>query len=145
MSRRKKEEDPRSEHERMRDFLRAYADTFNVPRAAQIAKIGIRSHVRWVRKSPNYAAAFKKRKETAGQHLETEAITRAGEGWLEDVYYQGEVCGQVRRYDSGLLQFLLRGLMPEKYGAKQEISGPQGTPVQAKIEVVFVKPDAIDP
>jgi hypothetical protein len=68
-------------------------------------------------------------------------IERAGEGWLEDVYYQGGVCGQVRRFDSGLLQFLLRGMMPEKYGSKTEISGPQGAPMQAKIEVVFVKPD----
>jgi hypothetical protein len=66
---------------------------------------------------------------------------RAGEGWLEPVYYQGSVCGDVRRFDSGLMQFLLRGMMQEKYGARQEISGPQGAPLQAKIEVVFVRPD----
>jgi hypothetical protein len=38
------------------------------------------------------------------------------------------------------MQFLLRGMAPAKYGSKTEISGPQGTPVQAKIEVVFVNP-----
>jgi hypothetical protein len=47
----------------------------------------------------------------------------------------------VRRYDSGLMQLLLRGMMPDKYGMQRaEISGPQGEPIQAKIEVVFVKP-----
>jgi hypothetical protein len=140
MPRKTKEEDSRTEDERMRNFLRAYADSFSVLQAAEVAKVGRASHYRWFRKSPNYAAAFGKIKKLAGEYLETEAITRAGGGWLEDVWYQGEVCGQVRRYDSGLAQFLLRGLMPEKYGAKQEITGPQGTPVQARIEVVFVRP-----
>ena len=140
MSRRIKEEDPRTEHERMRDFLKAWTETFSVVHAAEIANVGTSSHYRWIQTSPNYAAAFEKRKKHAGNFLETEAIARAGEGWLEDVYYQGAPCGTVRRFDSGLTQFLLRGMMPEKYGAKQEISGPAGAPVQAKIEVVFVKP-----
>lgn len=135
-----KKEDSRTQHERQKDFLQAYADTLSVVRAAETAKVDRTMHSRWFRKNEKYAAAFEKIKGLAGQFLETDAITRASEGWLEDVYYQGEVCGQVRRYDSGLAQFLLRGLMPEKYGAKQEISGPQGTPVQAKIEVVFVRP-----
>ena len=141
MSRRKKEEDPRTVHERQRDFLKAYANTLNLTRAAEQAHVDRHAHARWYRKNKQYAAAFERRKKLAGQYLETEAITRAGEGWCEDVYYQGEVCGQVRRFDSGLMQFLLRGLLPEKYGAKAEISGPQGAPVQAKIEVVFVRPD----
>lgn len=72
--------------------------------------------------------------------METVAIARASEGWLEPVYYQGVVCGHVRRFSDGLMQFLLRGLLPDKYGNKTEISGPQGAPMQAKIEVVFVKP-----
>ena len=50
-------------------------------------------------------------------------------------------CGTVTRYDGGLMQFLLRGMMPERYGAKTELTGPQGAPIQAKIEVVFVKPE----
>lgn len=141
MPRRKKEEDARSVHERQTEFLKAYADTFSIERAAAIAKIGPASHFRWFRRNPKYAAAFKKQKENAGHYLETVAITRAGEGWLEPVYYQGEECGVVRRFDSGLVQFLLRGMLPEKYSARTEISGPQGAPVQARIEVVFVRPD----
>lgn len=141
MPRRKKEEDTRSTYERQRDFLVAYASTFNVERAAELAGVDRGTHYKWCRKDPGYAAAFKKRREEAGSFLEAEAIQRAGEGYLEPVFYQGSECGQVRRFDSGLLQFLLRGMMPEKYGAKTEISGPEGAPLQAKIEVVFVKPD----
>ena len=126
MPRRKKKEDPRTTYQRQRDFLRAYVDTLNVERAAEIADVGKTSHYRWLLRDEKHAAAFERRKQHAGQYLETEAITRAGEGWLEPVYYQGAVCGEVRRFDSGLMQFLLRGLMPEKYGAKTEISGPQG-------------------
>jgi hypothetical protein len=140
MPRKKKEEDARSVKERQRDFLTAYADTFSVNRAAELSNVNRTSHNRWLRKNPHYAAAFAKRKEIAGQYLEAEAITRAGEGWLEPVYYQGVPCGEVRRYDSGLMQFLLRGMMPEKYGAKTEVTGAQGAPIQAKIEVVFVRP-----
>jgi hypothetical protein len=124
----------------MMSFLEAYAQTFSVVRAAEAAEVSPSSHYRWYHKLANYRAAFEKRKQLGGQWLETECLTRAGEGWLEPIYYQGAECGQVRRFDSGLAQFLLRGLLPEKYGSKTEISGPQGAPVQAKIEVVFVKP-----
>ena len=127
----------------MRDFLRAWTETFSVAHAAEIANVSTSSHYRWIQKSPNYAAAFEKRKKHASNFLETEAIGRAGEGWLEPVYYQGAMCGEVRRFDSGLMQFLLRGMLPEKYGAKTEITGPQGAPMQAKIEVVFVRPPSV--
>jgi hypothetical protein len=141
MPRRKKADDPRTVRERQKHFLEAFGDCFSVERAAEVSGVDRQSHYRWLRKDGKYLAAFERRKEVAGQYLEGIAITRAGEGWEEDVYYQGSVCGTVRRYDSGLLQFLLRGMMPHKYGAKTEISGPEGAPVQARIEVVFVKPD----
>jgi hypothetical protein len=140
MAKRKKPEDPRSSFEKRKAFLGHWSDTFSVSRAAELAGIDRSEHYRWFRKDKKYAAAFKRRKETAADYLESEAIDRAGAGWLEPVYYQGAPCGEVRRFDSGLIQFLLRGMMPEKYGARTEISGPAGAPVQAKIEVVFVKP-----
>lgn len=140
MPRRKKAEDPRTTHERQQDFLTAWGNTFSISEASRVAKVDISNHCRWYRKNPKYAAAFDKRKETAGQYLEAIGIGRAADGWLEPVFYQGNPCGEVRRFDSGLLQFLLRGMLPEKYGARTEISGPQGAPMQARIEVVFVKP-----
>jgi hypothetical protein len=135
-----KPNDPRSTREKQKDFLAAYGDVFAVGRAAEISNLDRQDHYRWYRKDAKYAKAFERRKEIAGHYLETECIERAGAGWTEDIYYQGTPCGTVRRYDSGLAQFLLRGLMPEKYGSKTEITGPQGAPIQAKIEVVFVRP-----
>ncbi len=137
---RRKVEDPRSVHERQKDFLKAYANTFSVAAAAEATGITRTCHYNWFRTNPKYRQAFEKRKEEAGSYLEAEAIERAGEGWDEPVYYQGVPCGTVRRFDSGLMQFLLRGMMPAKYGAKTELSGPAGAPLQAKIEVVFVDP-----
>lgn len=140
MPRRKKEEDNRSTLQRQKEFLEAYADSFSIQRAADLSRVDRSAHYRWFRESARYARLFEAVKQNAANYLETEAITRAGEGWLEPVYYQGAVCGETRRHDSGLIQFLLRGMMPEKYGARTEISGPAGEPVQARIEVVFVKP-----
>lgn len=140
MPRRKKEEDERTVLERQQNFLKAYADCFSIQRAADLARVDRSFHHRWYRRNPKYAALFEKIKENAFSYLETAAIERAGEGWEEDVYYQGNVCGTVRRFDSGLMQFLLRGMMPHKYGSKVELSGNEGAPLQAKIEVVFVDP-----
>jgi hypothetical protein len=122
-------------------LLQAYAETCNIVEACKKAKVGRDCHYRWIKKYPKYAAAFEKTREWAAEYLESEAVDRASKGWLEPVHYQGKVCGHVRRFDGGLMQFLLRGMMPEKYGVqRQEISGPEGAPVQAVIEVRFVRP-----
>ena len=135
-----KEKDSRTTHQKKKDFLEAYCYTFSVSRAAELAGLNREDHYRWMRRAAAYSAAFERRKQEAGSYLESEAIERAGQGWSEIVYYQGAPVGEVRRFDSGLMQFLLRGMMPEKYGSRTEISGPQGAPMQAKIEVVFIKP-----
>ncbi|HEY1896732.1 MAG TPA: hypothetical protein VGG62_10690 [Terracidiphilus sp.] len=140
MPRKKKAEDPRSVHEKQKEFLAAFGDTLSVARAADLANVDRHDHYNWLRRHKSYSRAFEQAREIAGQCLEAEAVDRALSGWLEPVYYQGAVCGDVRRYDSGLTQFLLRGLLPERYGSKTEITGPQGTPLQVKIEVEFVKP-----
>ena len=52
--------------------------------------------------------------------LEAEAHRRAVEGWDEPQFYQGEVSGHVRRYDSKLLQFLLSS-RHVKYTQRREV------------------------
>jgi hypothetical protein len=136
-----KAKDTRTTKEKMKEMLAHYAETCNVVRAAERAGIPRRLHYQWIDRWPRYAEVFEKTKRAAAEYMESVAVERASEGWLEPIYYQGSQCGEVRRYDSGLMQLLLRGLMPDKYGMQRaEISGPQGEPVQAKIEVVFVKP-----
>jgi hypothetical protein len=93
------------------------------------------------RKYPGYRRAFEETRLVAGDELESIAVERATVGWLEPVHYQGKVCGHITRYSDGLLMFLLRGMMPEKYGVqrRQQVSAPP--PVQPNIQLTFVYPD----
>lgn len=93
-------------------------------------------------KYPQYAEAFARAQIVAADFLESVAVKRATVGWQEPVFYQGKLCGTVRRFDGGLTQFLLRGAKPEKYRDRSEVTGPGGGPIQATLEVVFVTPKA---
>jgi hypothetical protein len=120
-----------------RAFLAAYRRTCNLTRSAKLAGISPRRHYVWLAKYPKYAAAFDRAKPIAAQYLEDKAIQGATEGWLEPIFYQGEKCGSVRRFDLGGRQFLLRGAKPEKYG-RMEVTGKGGGPIEARLELVFV-------
>lgn len=139
-----KKRDRRTTGQRQSAFLETFAETCNIWQAAKRAGIGRTTHYRWLVEDQAYVGEFDKVQRAAGEHVESTAVSRATDGWLEPVHYQGRVCGHVRRFSDGLAQFLLRGLLPDKYGNKTEISGPQGEPVQAKIEVIFVKPKKDD-
>jgi hypothetical protein len=52
--------------------------------------------------------------------LEDEAIRRGRDGWNEPQFFKGEFQGNVRKFDSGLLQFMLIHGRPEKYRPKKE-------------------------
>lgn len=113
-----------SDRVKQRAFLAAYAKLGNITAAATAAKVGRRSHLRWL-EEPEYAAAFAEAKEEACELLEAEARRRAVEGVEEPVVYQGQIqysgTGKakkpvtIRRYSDTLLIFLMKGAMPEKY------------------------------
>jgi hypothetical protein len=126
-------------------FLNAYEECYCVKSAAKTAGVVRRTHYHWLQHDPDYASQFKESQEIASDFLESVAVERATHGWSEAIYFRGKRCGSVRRYSDGLLQFLLRGAKPTKYGiTRREITGPQGAPVQGKIEVVFVRPPPYD-
>lgn len=141
--RKAKQPDTRTTSEKMKAMIQGFADTCNVVRAAKLARISRKIHYVWLEKHPDYAAVFEKTKRHAADYLESVAVERATTGWSEGIYYQGSRCGSVRRYSDGLLMLLLRGAKPELYGNKTEISGPQGTPIQATIKVVLVRPGEV--
>ena len=130
-----------------RKVLKHYAETCDIRAACKKAGVGKSSHYRWLERYPSdkypngYAAKFHRIQLEAGDCLESMAVERATKGWKEPIFYQGEICGYVRRPSDALLMQLLRGFKPEKYGvSRTEISGPDKAPVQARIEVVFVRP-----
>lgn len=53
--------------------------------------------------------------------LEDEAIRRGRDGWNEPQFFKGEFQGNVRKYDSGLLQFMLIHGRPEKFRPKKDV------------------------
>jgi hypothetical protein len=125
-----------------RAFLSAFEVTGCVKWSARVAEIARKTHYCWLESDPKYAVAFKEARVVAADFLESKLVERATVGWLEPVYYQGKVCGHVRRFDSSAAKFLLRAWMPEKYG--NQISVPRvAAPVQPppKMELAFVHPE----
>ncbi len=79
--------------------------------------------------SPAYAVCFESMKEFVIQAMEDEAVRRAYEGVKEDVFYQGNVCGEKQVYSDGLLMFMLKAARPDVYRERTSID--MQTPIDA--------------
>jgi hypothetical protein len=108
-------------------FLKAFSECGNIGESARRAKVARSLHYVWLR-DPEYKQAFEEAGEHATDILVEEARRRAHDGWEEPVIYQGELQYQldkqgnltqiplaVRKYDSTLLMFLIKGRRPEMY------------------------------
>ena len=73
---------------------------------------------------------------------EKEADFRGRLGWLEPKFYEGRVCGFIRKYSDGLLLARLKALAPEKYGDKAKADATLNSPQGIVLE--FVSADAAD-
>lgn len=106
-------------------FLAALAATCSVTRACEAAGIGRQTAYDWRASDPAFAARWEEAKAIGAEALEDEAVRRGREGWEEPVFHLGVATDTIRKYDSTLLIFLLKGAKPEKYrdNAKVELSG----------------------
>ncbi len=114
-----------------RAFLAHLQKTGNVTVSARVACVSRR----WVYKKREEDEAFRQAwdeavKASTDLMLE-EARRRACDGIDEPVFYQGSVCGHVRRYSDTLLMFKIQGERPEynRSRVNVEITGPGGGPV----------------
>jgi Protein of unknown function (DUF3102) len=107
---------PRRCRARQAAFLAAFRVMPLVAKAARAAQISRRRHYHWLAADPEYRRVFEETAQLVYGQIHDEAVTRAVEGWLEPVFYQGRPCGVVRRYSDSLLMLLLKLKMPEKYG-----------------------------
>ncbi len=98
-----------------RNGLAALAETANVLKSSEIAKIARRTAYDWKAADPEFAGEWGKALDIGVDALEDEATRRAVDGVDEPVFYQGEAVGVVRKYSDTLLIFLLKGRRPEKY------------------------------
>ena len=123
--------------DRRKAFLAAYRVTASITAAAKACKMQRDIHYRWLDSKP-YREAFDAAKEEAAQTLEDEAVRRALEGDFEPNVYRGQFAyakadytkdrktgelklkrnaqplGLFKKSDQ-LIQFLLKGMRPEKY------------------------------
>ena len=77
-------------HPKKRAFLAAMGNTASVLRAADIAGIDRSSHYIWLKKNPDYAAAFEIAKMRGVDVLEAEAVRRAHEGVTKPIFHGGK-------------------------------------------------------
>jgi len=76
-----------------------------------------------------FAAAWDDAVNQGTDVLEAEALRRAKDRFNEPRFYEGDVCGHVRKYSDTLLIFLLKARRPEKYqGRIATGSGPIAVP-----------------
>lgn len=102
-------------------FLSALAECGNVADAARLAQVARNALYLWKKDDPDFAAEWEAALAAGGDSLEEEAIRRARDGWEEPVFYQGQQVSTVRRYSDTLMIFLLKGLMPQKYGERHQV------------------------
>jgi len=115
----KSQADVTREHQQA--FLQAYLQEGTVFHAAKQAGIARRSHYDWYEDDPAYKEAFDDVYNSYTEILEREADRRGKDGVDEPVFYLGEECGKVRKYDSSLLMFRLKKRDPsyrERYDVK---------------------------
>lgn len=122
-------------------MLAALAETGNVSNACAAADVGRATHYEWLRDDPYYAKAAEDAMDQAADKLEEEARRRAHDGVDEPVFYQGEVCGTVRKYSDTLLIFLLKGAKPDKFRERSSVVVED--PVKALAKLLGVQPEEI--
>lgn len=128
--------------ERANAFCVVLASTCNVGKAAE--SIGVSRHTvyDWREQFPDFEQAWDAAKKIGITVLEDEAVRRGGvDGVHEDIYYKGEVVGQVSKHSDTLLTFLLSAHKGEVYGKQRtELTGAGGTPlVPTEVRVSFIK------
>ncbi len=114
---------------RQKLFLEAYAEHANVLLAARAAGIHRTTVYKWQEHDTDFDFAFNQAKEDAKDTLRAEIYRRAVEGWDEPVYQLGKYRGVVRKYDSTLLIFQAKMMMPE-YRDKQSVDVTTNTSAQ---------------
>lgn len=129
---------PKISQPNQRAFLAAFARTAHLGQSCDAAGIDRHTQWYWRETEPEFKRAFEKAQALAAEYLEEVAVKRAAQGVSEPVFYKGEVVGHVQKYSDTLIQFLMRGVSPQKYGdrTKIDLSTPDG-PIAVALAEVF--------
>jgi hypothetical protein len=95
-------------------------------KAARVCYNTVRAHER---SDPEFAAQLKEAEQEGAQLLHDVCFKAALEGNLEPIFFQGQVVGHIRKYDSRLQIEMLRAHMPKVFktpGTKVEVNTGAG-------------------
>lgn len=128
---------------RKQKLLEYLEQTGRVDLACKLAKVPRRTAYAWRMDDSEFSKDWEIAIDRAVGLLEDEAHRRAHEGTDEPQFYQGVVCGHVRKYSDTLLIFLLKAHRPERYRDRASIehTGANGAPLQAgptNVQIVLV-------
>ena len=116
--------------ERLQKFIEALASNGGfASRACEVVGLSRHALYKFRRENKEFAAAWDIAVTIGADLFEEECMRRAFDGVDEPVFYQGDVCGHVRKYSDHLAGLILRGSKPDKYRERQEITGPDGKPL----------------
>ena len=96
-------------------FLAAFSEHANVSLAAKAVGMDRTKHYDWLAADPEYVQRFKRAYKAACDAVDAEIRRRGVLGYQEPVFFQGRECGQITKFDSTLLIFFAKGMMPDKY------------------------------
>ena len=128
-----------STKDKQRLFLDAYATHANVMVSARNAGIHRSTVYEWLEHDTDFSFAYNLAKEDAKDILRAEIYRRGVEGWDEKVFQLGLYAGTVRKYDTTLLIFHSKMLMPE-YRDKSQVdvnATTNGADVQAMQDAIM--------
>lgn len=95
-------------------FLKELRDNGGfVSKACEVVVVSRQAVYGWRQSDPEFAADWDRAVELATEDLEREVRRRALHGVEEPVFYQGEVCGTIRKYSDSLLMFAIKARKPE--------------------------------
>lgn len=133
---------PKDSPEVRAKFLDQLREGLTVKDAAAAVGIPRRTIAFWREEDPEFAKQWEEAYDEGTDVLEREAQRRAVEGVEKPVYQGGVLVGHVQEYSDTLMNILLQGRRPNKYRKSSvELSGPNGGPIQATMEIEYVSND----
>lgn len=90
--------------------------------SAEAAGIGRNTVYDQRQRDPSFRRRMDEALESALDDLEASAFQKAKDGWVEPVFYKGEIVGAVKRFAPQLMQFFLERRRRDVYGARAESS-----------------------
>lgn len=107
-------------------FLSELAASYSITHASDAAGVARSTAYEHRDRDEEFRAAWDEAVTRIDDKLEQSAMSRAIDGWDEPVFYRGEQCGLVRKFDNGLTWNLLRRRRKAMYGDDATGTDAQG-------------------